>query len=238
MKCFLTSSPMIPGTNTLNPENGFADKLRASLPSPCKALFICSDPDGYDRTDMFAMQLRAGFEEAGFSFRHYDILDGRNREQAEELVEKAEFLILAGGHVPTQNRFFNEIGLKGILHSYNGVLMGISAGTMNSAEVVYAHPELDGEAVDPDFRKYLPGLGLTDKMILPHYQLIKDDVLDGLRVMEDIAYPDSMGRCFYILPDGSWLYSEDSREQLFGEAWLLSEGKLSPICAKGASVNF
>ena len=50
MKCFLTSSPMIPGTNTLNPENSFADKLRACLPSPCKALFICSDPDGYDRT--------------------------------------------------------------------------------------------------------------------------------------------------------------------------------------------
>ena len=89
------------------------------------------------------------------------------------------------------------------MRSFDGVLVGISAGTMNSAEVVYAQPELEGEATDPNYQRFLPGLGLTKKMILPHYQMLKDEVLDGLRVMEDIAYPDSQGRRFYLLVDGA-----------------------------------
>ena len=107
---------------------------------------------------------------------------------------------------------------------------------MNSAEVVYAQPELEGEATDPNYQRFLPGLGLTKKMILPHYQMLKDEVLDGLRVMEDIAYPDSQGRRFYLLVDGSYLYIEDGREEVFGEAYLLADGKLSQISKLGESV--
>lgn len=122
------------------------------------------------------------------------------------------------------------------MRSFDGVLVGISAGTMNSAEVVYAQPELEGEATDPNYQRFLPGLGLTKKMILPHYQMLKDEVLDGLRVMEDIAYPDSQGRRFYLLVDGSYLYIEDGREEVFGEAHLLADGKLSQISKLGESV--
>mgnify|MGYP007084615366 CR=1 FL=1 len=86
------------------------------------------------------------------------------------------------------------------------------------------------------FQRFLPGLGLTKKMILPHYQMLKDEVLDGLRVMEDIAYPDSQGRRFYLLVDGSYLYIEDGREEVFGEAYLLADGKLSQISKLGESV--
>ena len=37
MICFLTSSPMIPGTETLNPENGFTLELRRYVPENCRA---------------------------------------------------------------------------------------------------------------------------------------------------------------------------------------------------------
>ena len=47
-----------------------------------------------------------------------------------------DLIILAGGHVPTQNRYFQEINLKSLLKNYQGVILGISAGTMNSAETV------------------------------------------------------------------------------------------------------
>ena len=92
---------------------------------------------------------------------------------------------------------------------------------MNCAETVYAQPEEEGEAVDPAYERFLPGLGLTQKMILPHYQAIRDDVLDGLCVMEDIAYPDSMGRQFYLLahapnPDET---PEKERRQTY-DRWL------------------
>lgn len=236
MKCFLTSNLVIPDTNELNPTNGFLDKLKTCIPNTCKTLFICSDPNSHERTVRFAGAVKESFESAGFHFSCFTVLDGENQEETSELVAGADLIILAGGHVPTQNHFFSQIQLKEFVHTFKGTLIGISAGSMNSAEIVYAHPELEGEATDPAYQKYLPGLGLTNKMILPHYQLIKDHVLDGLRVMEDIAYPDSYGKQFYVLTDGSYVYIDGDAETIYGEAYLIMDGKLSQIsCSEGTA---
>ncbi|MGN0984996.1 MAG: Type 1 glutamine amidotransferase-like domain-containing protein [Candidatus Enterenecus sp.] len=231
MTCFLTSSSCVAGASRLNPANGFVEELKTALPETMNALFVCSDPDTPERTDRFAADIRESFEAAGFAFARFDILDGRTEGRAAELVSGADFIVLAGGHVPTQNRFFARVGLRELLRSWDGVVMGISAGTMNSAEVVYAQPELEGEAVSPDYRRFLPGLGLTETMVLPHYQMVKDDVLDGLRLYEDITYPDSVGRSFYALVDGSYLFLHDGAEELRGEAYLIRDGALKQISA-------
>ena len=73
-------------------------------------------------------------------------------------------------------------------------------------------------------------------MVLPHYQMIKDDVLDGLRVFEDIAYPDSIGREFYALCDGSYILSENGKETVYGEAYLIKDGQLGKICEAGQTL--
>ena len=98
------------------------------------------------------------------------------------------------------------------------MILGISAGSMNAASIVYAQPEMDGESIDPTYERYLPGLGLTDVQILPHYQQIRDWLLDGRRLFEDITYADSIGHCFYALVDGSYLYRDDDGQRLIGEA--------------------
>lgn len=232
---FLTSSPCIVGAPIFNEENNFVRELRQALPQHLSGLFVCSSPDDPERTDRFSQDMKDCFENAGFSFVQFEILDRRTEKRAAELVSEANFIILAGGHVPTQNRFFAELGLRALLQNWDGVLMGISAGTMNSAEVVYAHPELEGETA-PDYRKFLPGLGLTKTMVLPHYQMIKDDVLDGLRVFEDIAYPDSAGRRFYALVDGSYLFGKDGTEELRGEAYLIEDGVLTQISKAGDTI--
>lgn len=235
MKCFLTSNPIL--GDSINPANGFLEKLKNAIPDSCKALFISSDPDGYSRTDFHSAALRACLENSGFSFDCYLTLDHRNHNEAENLIERSDFIILAGGHVPTQNTFFHEIDLSSKLKTFRGTLMGISAGTMNSAEMVYVHPEREGEAVDPNFQRFRPGLGLTQCMVLPHYQMIKDDILDGLRVFEEIAYPDSVGRKFYALVDGSYILSCEESEALHGEAFLIENGDLRQISAEGDTVR-
>lgn len=232
MICFLTSSPFLEEENRLNPANGLLDELRKCLIPGCSALFICSDPDGHDRTLFFAQAVKEAFEADGFSFGSFEILDGLNRKKAGALVQGADFIILAGGHVPTQNRFFQEIDLRALLCDFHGVILGISAGTMNAAETVYSQPEEEGEAVDPDYQRFLPGLGLTKAQILPHYQNTRHEVLDGLRVFEDIAYPDSLGRAFFALPDGSYLHIHEGKEKLQGEAFLIRDGALCRICKK------
>lgn len=233
MTCFLTSSPFMPEGSKLDPANGFVSELLKTVPHPCRGLFICSDPKDYPFTDGFADMMHASLSASGISFSQYKILDGRNAEDAAALVADSDLIILAGGHVPTQNRFFESIGLRDIMSTYNGSVIGISAGTMNSADTVYAQPELEGEAVDPHYQRFLTGLGLTDVMVLPHYQAIKDTVLDGLRVFEDISYGDSFGRKFYALPDGSWLYIHDGVTELRGEAYLIQDGVLEKISDVG-----
>ena len=236
MICFLTSRTDTP-TGELNPANHFIEEMRRCFPDPCRALDICSNPDGWVSMDYYSGLIRTSFEDEGFRFESFRTLDSRNEEKAEALVRDSNFIILSGGHVPTQNAFFRKIGLRELMKDYDGIVVGISAGSMNSADIVYSQPEEEGEAVDPDYRRFLTGLNLTKAMLLPHYQDEKDVVLDGLRVFEDVAYPDSMGRTFYAIPDGSYLFIDSGREELRGEAYMIRDGVLTQVAADGGTVR-
>ena len=135
--------------------------------------------------------------------------------------------------MPTQKAFFDEIGLRDALQEWDGIVMGISAGSMNCAVVVYAQPEMPGEASDSSYQKFIRGLGLTDINVLPHYQAVKDDRVDGLRLMEDITYPDSFGRTFYAIVDGSYVLQTEDRKEIRGEAYRIADGKISRVCGIG-----
>lgn len=234
MILFLTSSPCLFNHSpaTLNPVNGYVDRLRSALPERPRTLFICADPDSHGRTDGFARDFDGAFADAGLPFSEYAVLDGRNSEDAAELIAWSEFIILSGGHVPTQNAFFREIGLRELMADYPGVVMGISAGSMNCADTVYAQPEEPGESIDPDYEKFLPGLALTDLNILPHYQQVKDNILDGKRLFEDITYGDSHGHAFIAMVDGTYIYQHAGKAVLCGEAYRIADGAIQQICAK------
>lgn len=228
MIAFLTSSPCIPnaGRAILNPDNGFVDRMRAALPANPRCLFICSHPDSAYLTDKYAGDMDEAFSGAGMPFASLTVLDSRNDNCAADLISRSNLMILAGGHVPTQNEYFTRIGLKDLLAGYQGVIMGVSAGSMNAAAEVYVQPEMEGESINPDFRRWLPGLGITHTNLLPHYQQVKDWYLDGKRLFEDITYADSHGHAFYALVDGSYLYIENGREELLGECYRISDGQI------------
>lgn len=228
MTLFLTSSPCVIGAPRaiLSPANGFIDRLREALPRWPRALFVCADPEDRDRTCCFANDFSIAFREAGIPLGAFTVLDSSTADDAQILVETSDLIILSGGHVPTQNRFFQDIGLRELLQDYPGVVMGISAGSMNCADLVYAQPEEAGESIDPDYERFLPGLGLTDVNILPHYQQVKDSILDGVRLYEDITFGDSFGRVFYALPDGSYLMRNEEGAAFFGEVYRIRDGIL------------
>ena len=107
-------------------------------------------------------------------------------------------------------------------------VLGVSAGSMNAAHIVYAAPEEPGEAADPHYSRWMNGLGLTETRILPHYQFIRDHVLDGQK-MEDIALADSKKRHFLALPDGSYILCADGSEALYGRGWYFADGMMEEI---------
>lgn len=214
--------------------NNLVANLKARWPRQARVLIIAADPRDTEKSESYRSCFLYAFPFHGMDIEICDVWDRR----AEIAPKPADYnvVILSGGHVPTQNTFFREIGLKEKLKAFQGIVIGISAGTMNCAETVYAHPELEGEAADPDYQRFLPGLELTKRMVLPHYQAIKDDVLDGLRVFEDIAYPDSRGREFCALPDGSYILSENGTETLYGEAYRIKDGEITLICNNNESL--
>lgn len=231
MYLFVTSSPYIEGAPGafLSNVNGFVDRIRECLPENPRALFICSDPDDHNGTCRFAAETTAAFAMEGMAFSSYHVLDWRTARRAYQLISTSDFIILCGGHVPTQNAFFRKLRLRHLLRHFDGTVMGISAGSMNCADTVYVQPEEEGES-DLGFTRFAPGLGLTGVNILPHYQKVKDNILDGLRLFEDITYADSMGNTFFALPDNSYFYQDEDQLLLFGEGYRLRDGLLEQIC--------
>ncbi len=227
MKYYLTSNPFMETGNELNPQNHLVENLKRDIRDGSAALFICSDPEAFGLTELFGYQARDCFLNSGIRFSSYTILDSRNADKAKELVESAKVIILAGGHVPTQNAFFEKIRLKELLSSGEQIVIGISAGAMNSAQTVYAQPELEGEAISKNYKRFIGGLGITHKMLIPHYQETKAAELDGKKLFEEITYPDSVGRQFYCIVDGAYLYGDETEEILYGEAYLIEDGQLT-----------
>lgn len=232
---FLTSSPFAGEGLPFDPGNHFVERLARCAGR--RALMITAAPLSIGLTEEHAYAVRDIMALTGIKFDEYTILECRNQARAEKLVRFADFIILGGGHVPTQNAFFAEIGLRELMKGFHGTVMGISAGSMNAADVVYAQPEEEGESADPRFERFLPGLGLTKTMLLPHYQEVKDRILDGRRLFEDITYADSFGREFIALCDGSYLYSDGVTERICGEAYLIKDGTLKKICDMDSEVS-
>ena len=238
MTIFLTGSPTRYGQNYFTTDNGFLARVKAALPSGAETLLISAAPDDTAFTDSVLSGMSHCIRNSGIDTGTITMLDRRNAAQAPELVKRSDWIILCGGHVPTQNRFIHEIGLRDLLQNHDGVIMGCSAGSMNCADLVYAHPELPGEAADPSYRRWLKGLGLTDINLVPHYHQVRDVRIDGLRLFEDVAFPDSWNHRFYTFPDGGYVLIKDGRETLYGEAWEISRGGMRKVSEENKTYSF
>ncbi|SEW46296.1 Type 1 glutamine amidotransferase-like domain-containing protein [[Clostridium] fimetarium] len=243
MKLFLTSS--IGGSYKENGrripcalmnENHFLDHIKKYWTNNSKCLLVSAEPDNQELSNSLKIVFTEAFKLSNLSLSEMDVCDRRNDNEIADSIYDYDVIMLTGGHVPTQNQFLSRMGLKELLKSYKGIIIGISAGSMNCADVVYAQPELDGEAVNLTYEKYLEGLDLTKINILPHFQEIKEQTLDGLRILEDISLPDSKSRPFYALVDGSYIFVENNNSTLYGEAYWIHEGALTKICERDKNI--
>ncbi len=235
MVLFLTASPFGPldasrSVKGVDPENQLCIQLRRfwKEKEKKKGLLIPADPDRYEVNDLFRKDSIRHFAQDGFLLSCLDILDHRKKGGiSREQIRSYDITVLGGGHVPTQNRYFSELGLRAAMDGYEGLVIGISAGSMNCADEVYAQPDRKGES-SPDFCRFLTGLGLTTLQILPHYQILQHMELDGRQLIRDITSADSRGRSFLCLPDGSYVLSENGTETVFGDHCYIRDGRILP----------
>jgi len=239
-KLFLTSSL---GTNQkiegeripciMDNTNGLVDILHNLLDVQQRIVLISSNPYEYAINDNYLNIYQESFSMSGFNFKEVAMLDNRNANEAADLIKYSNLIILCGGHVPTQNEWFKKINLKQLLIYYDGVIIGSSAGSMNCADSVYSPPELEGEALDQRFKRWIGGLGLTKINIFPHFSDLKDEVLDGMKMVDDIVLPDSFNNVIYALNDGSHIEVDSSKNIIKGECYRIYNGEIIKICETG-----
>lgn len=193
-------------------------------------LYVASIENSPENNDIYFNIAKQSFD-LTMPFKNYYLLDGRTKDKAKELINKADFIFLCGGHVPTQNKFFNNINLAELLKDYNGVICGASAGSMNCAKVVYSAPELEGEAIDKNYIRYLKGLNLTDINIIPHFDDIKDTYLDGKHYLNEILLPDSFSNPIIAYSDGTYILIKNNIATIYGKAFFIKNGKIKQICS-------
>ena len=238
MTTFLTSSPTgplgvpcnVPG---LDESNGFVELLRARWKENARCLMIAAFPTEHERNDQMTWFYHEAVKNAGLSVECFDLWDDRTPAMSREEFHRYDAIFPAGGHVPTQRRWFESISLGELLADYDGLVVCTSAGSMNAAREAYGWPEEPGESLDPNHELFFPGLGLADTVVLPHYQMMKDARLDGRPLFSDITFGHSMGKTFYAIPDGSFVLVEEGREVLFGEGHRIRDGHMEQVCAAG-----
>ena len=238
MTLILTGSPTRYGEDRFTEDNGLLAAVQAALPLQPRVLLVSAAPDDRKFTDYVLDSMSDCIRNSGITPSSVTMLDRRNAGLAPDLVRSSDWIVLCGGHVPTQNRFLHEIRLKDLLRGFNGLVMGCSAGSMNCAGRVYSHPELPGEAVDPRYSRWLEGLGLTQRQLIPHYDQVRDVVLDGRRLFEDVVFPDSWRHRFHTFPDGGYILSKGGRDTLYGTAWEISNGLMRQVSAENQVYTF
>ena len=166
----------------------------------------------------------------GFDIKNLIIVDHRFVGDVEETILFADAVFLAGGNVPTQNKYFDEIELRKILQNFEGVLIGQSAGSMNCSEVVYAQPEEYEEFEDLSFEKKLSGLGLIGFAIMPH--------MNNSEEVDEFGHPSVMQMCLedsFVIPhvgicDYGFIEIKDGKTVAYGKTLFIKNGKVMVLC--------
>ena len=241
MVVFLTSSFIVYqpvekyAPKPMDESYGFGDNLRRYWKENAHVLAYASDPEGISGNDHMAQELEDAFRLSGMDIGEVRLFDRRSfasEEEAPDAMKKAlqwaDVLFLAGGHAPTENHFMKLCRLPELIHDSNvfdGVVIGLSAGSVNAAREVYLIPEMKGESVDPEFVRFTSGLDLTDINIVPHSDYERTVILDGRKLVDDIVREDSRNRDIYLIKDGSYFLIRGGVTAFFGEGQIMRDGE-------------
>lgn len=205
------------------------DNIKKYLNGTNWIVYVANDPNNVLKNEEKIKNIIDSFSLAGIEFNEKILLEARNKKDAKNIILGADIVILSGGKILCQNKFFRSIRLKNILKRFNGIVIGISAGTMNLCKTVYNFPE---EKSDIKERKWVKGLGFYDKIIIPHfdgetntYQIECEEV----DVVNDFILPASHKKEFLAIPNGSYIIIDNKNVSFFGDMFTIKNGVTKKI---------
>ncbi len=185
-----------------------------------KVLVAIGTSDDYDKNDMYFFNGTEKYPSTISVFKEisniekFIILDGRTTGvEAQNILSNADVIFLTGGDPFYQIKYIKDNGLDETLMKYNGVIIGISAGSMNQSKVVYySKDEQYNETLTYD------GLGIVDVTIEPHFDVSCEEQLREIK--EWSKKIDIIG-----LPDESFVVVSDNEIKTYGETFIYNSIK-------------
>lgn len=216
----------------LDDENQILTNIKKHLKGTKRLVYVANNPDNIEENDFRILTYFESFNLTwrGGEFEEKILLDSRNISKSKEILENADLIILSGGKCLCQKKFFENIGLKDILTKFQGVVIGISAGTMNLCKTVANFPE---ELSDLDEPRWFEGLGFCDDIIIPHFDgenKIYQIECEEVDVIGDYVLPASYEKALTGIPNGSYiLLDENDKKEYFGTVYKISKGKVKKL---------
>lgn len=201
--------------------NGFqgeiAEVFQQKIKNRGKFAFVASEFEKiHEKTDYYFDFFYKMFEDAGIHFEETYVVDGRmSPEEAQEAVAKADVVWLSGGDTPTQFAYFQKNGLDKILKQHDGVIIGMSAGTLNLTKTAICTLSCG------HFKQEIyEALGCVDISVEPHF--VRSEVSDEVLEL-------SKKYTMYGLCDDSIIVCEGEKKEYYGEIYLIRDGKIEVI---------
>jgi len=202
--------------------NGLGERLRRVWKPNSKMMFIPSQPGAPEINDSWAHAfITEIFPNEGMTIECVKVVDKRNPRDV-DLIEEMDVVFLGPGYPFVMNPFLQDIHLKEKLQKFRGIVIGWSAGSMNCSDFL-----LDRKIPD----KKHPGLSIIREGISPHFHLPVPPMVINHVLIEESKLHDVIG-----MPNGSYIVVEGETETLFGEAYLIRDGKCEQICRDDESI--
>lgn len=204
----------------ISKEQGFNEIQREYLKKDIKnndtIVFIATTFDDYEKNDLYYNNLIKHFKNIDITFNKAYLIDNRvDKDLAKDYILKSNIIFLMGGDTKKQIDSVKEYDLFEILKSKEGIILGVSAGSMNqSSRVVYKN----------DYNNYViedyEGLGYIDINIYPHLDFNNIDY--SKEVFEVSNYTKTVA-----LPNDSFIRIENNNIDFVGEYYTIQNSKIT-----------
>lgn len=204
----------------ISKEQGFNEIQREYLKKDIKnndtIVFIATTFDDYEKNDLYYNNLIKHFKNIDITFNKAYLIDNRvDKDLAKDYILKSNIIFLMGGDTKKQIDSVKEYDLFEILKSKEGIILGVSAGSMNqSSRMVYKN----------DYNNYViedyEGLGYIDINIYPHLDFNNIDYLK--EVFEVSNYTKTVA-----LPNDSFIRIENNNIDFVGEYYTIQNSKIT-----------
>ncbi|WP_455717949.1 Type 1 glutamine amidotransferase-like domain-containing protein [Anaerosporobacter sp.] len=196
--------------------NGFNDEIaeqfRKIIIKRNKFAFIASEFEKiHEITDKYFEFFLNMFKEKGIHFEKAYVVDGRmTKEEAKKAVAEADVIWLSGGDTPTEFNYILKYGLDKIIKDHNGVVIGMSAGSINLAETAICTVSCEHNK-----QEIYSGLGCVNISVKPHFDITKVSA----EVLELAKKYIIYGLC-----DDSIIVCTDEKIEFYGEVYKIYKG--------------